>query len=157
MFGSVSVPATVDRLPRNPDRPPSRSVAAVDLTAGSADPAAGGQPVASPNPAASPSPVPTAAAPGPAGPAVPVPLRPTVVVLVSTPESEAPLLAAAPSLGLDLPLRFVVWLDDQQRTQIGYPDPRAIASPPRDRRGQPERHPVGDERQPAGPGSSPAG
>lgn len=157
MFGSVSVSATVDRLRRNPDRPPSRSVAAVDLTAGSADPAAGGQPAASPNPAASPSPAPTAAAPGPAGPAVPVPLRPTVVVLVSTPESEAPPLAAAPSLGLDLPLRFVVWLDDQQRTQIGYPDPRAIASSHGIAADNPSVIRWATNANRAGPGSSSAG
>jgi uncharacterized protein (DUF302 family) len=58
------------------------------------------------------------------GPAV----RPTSVVLVSTPPAEAPLLAAAPSFGLDLPMRFVVWIDDQNRTQIGYPDVRRLAA-----------------------------
>lgn len=53
--------------------------------------------------------------------------RPTSVVLVSRPAAEAPLLAAAPSIGLDLPMRFVIWIDDQARTIIGYPDIRRIA------------------------------
>jgi uncharacterized protein (DUF302 family) len=60
-------------------------------------------------------------APDPAG------TRPTSVVLVSRPAAEAPLLAAAPTIGLDLPMRFVVWIDDQARTLIGYPDVRRIA------------------------------
>ncbi|MCU1663754.1 MAG: hypothetical protein QOI36_5649 [Pseudonocardiales bacterium] len=59
--------------------------------------------------------------PGPA-------IRPTSVVFVSDAQADAPLLAAAPSIGLDLPQRFVVWLDDQNRTQIGYPDVRRIAA-----------------------------
>jgi uncharacterized protein (DUF302 family) len=96
VVGSASVPTTVDRLRRGADRRPTRSVATVDLAAGSADP----------------------------GPAI----RPTSVVLASDAQAEAPLLAAAPSIGLDLPLRFVVWLDDQNRTQIGHPDVRRIAA-----------------------------
>jgi uncharacterized protein (DUF302 family) len=64
-----------------------------------------------------------------AGSATPGPaIRPTSVVLVSAPEATAPLLAATPSIGLDLPMRFVIWLDDQDRTQIGYPDVRRIAA-----------------------------
>lgn len=56
------------------------------------------------------------------------PVRPTTLVLVSTPEAETPLLAAAPSFGLELPMRFVVWLDEQNRTQIGYPDVVRLAA-----------------------------
>lgn len=96
VFGSADVPVTVERLRRAADRGGNRTIAAVDLAVGSADP----------------------------GPGV----RPTAVVLVSVPAAEAPLLAAAPSIGLDLPIRFVVWLDDQNRTQIGYPDPRRVAA-----------------------------
>lgn len=95
-FGSADVPVTVDRLRRNADRAPSRTVAVVDLAAGSADP----------------------------GPAI----RPTTLVLVSTPAVEAPLIAMAPSFGLELPMRYVVWLDDQNRTQIGYPDVGRLAA-----------------------------
>jgi Uncharacterized conserved protein len=96
VFGSATVPVTVDRLRRNADRAPSRTVAVVDMTVGSAD----------------------------TGP----PLRPTSLVLVSTPQAEAPLLAMAPSFGIELPMRYVVWLDDQNRTLIGYPDVRRLAA-----------------------------
>jgi uncharacterized protein (DUF302 family) len=57
------------------------------------------------------------------GPAI----RPTTEVFVSVPEAEAALIAATPSFGIDLPLRFVIWLDDQNRTQVGYPDVRRLA------------------------------
>lgn len=56
------------------------------------------------------------------------PIRPTMLVFVSVPAAETPLIAAKPAIGVDLPLRFVVWLDDQNRTQIAYPDPRRIAA-----------------------------
>jgi uncharacterized protein (DUF302 family) len=59
--------------------------------------------------------------PGPA-------LRPTSVVLVGEAAAEAPLIAAAPSFGLEMPMRFVVWLDAQNRTTIGYPDVRRLAT-----------------------------
>jgi uncharacterized protein (DUF302 family) len=56
------------------------------------------------------------------------PVRPTAAAFVGTPEAAAPLIAAAPSFGLDLPLRFVVWRDEQNRTQVGYPDVRRLAA-----------------------------
>jgi uncharacterized protein (DUF302 family) len=95
LSGSADVPTTVERLRRNADRAPTRSIAVADLAAHSAD----------------------------SGP----PLRPTSVVFVSNPGAEVPLLAAAPSIGLDLPMRFVVWLDAEELTQIGYPDVRRLA------------------------------
>lgn len=55
------------------------------------------------------------------------PIRPTMLVLVSVPAAETPLIAAKPAIGVDLPMRFVIWLDDQNRTQISYPDPRRVA------------------------------
>ncbi len=55
------------------------------------------------------------------------PLRPTTVVLVDSPGAQAPLLAAAPGMGLELPMRYLVWLDDQNRTLIGYPDVGRLA------------------------------
>lgn len=95
VHGSADVATTVERLRRNADRAPTRSIAVTDLTARSAD----------------------------SGP----PVRPTSVVFVSNPGAEVSLLAAAPSIGLDLPMRFVVWLDAQEHTQIGYPDVRRLA------------------------------
>ena len=55
------------------------------------------------------------------------PIRPTSLVLATVPDAEAALVAAAPTIGLDLPLRFVVRRDEQNRTQIAYPDVRRIA------------------------------
>jgi uncharacterized protein (DUF302 family) len=53
--------------------------------------------------------------------------RASSVVLISRPAAEAPLLAAAPTIGLDLPLRFGVFVDERNQTTIGYPDVRRIA------------------------------
>jgi uncharacterized protein (DUF302 family) len=55
-------------------------------------------------------------------------LRPTSLVLVSLPDAEAALIAAAPTFGLDLPLRFAVWQDEQNVTQVAYPDVRRLAA-----------------------------
>jgi uncharacterized protein (DUF302 family) len=96
VYGSADVPTTVERLRRNGDRAPTRSIAVADLAAGSADTGA--------------------------------PIRPTSVVFVTNPPAEVPLLAATPSIGLDLPMHFVVWLDEQELTQIGYPDVRRLAA-----------------------------
>jgi uncharacterized protein (DUF302 family) len=95
LASSADIGVTVDRLRRAADRAPTRSVAVLDMAAGSAE---GGPPI-----------------------------RPTSVVLATLPEVEAALVAAAPSIGVDLPLRYVVWRDEQNRTQIGYPDVRRIA------------------------------
>jgi uncharacterized protein (DUF302 family) len=61
---------------------------------------------------------------GASGPA----LRATTSVLVSAPEYTAPLVAAAPTFGLELPLRFVVWLDEKNVTQVGYVDVGVLAA-----------------------------
>ncbi len=94
-FADSDLQVTVERLRRDADRAPNRTVAVIDMAAGSADP----------------------------GPAI----RPTTLVLVSTPDVEARLIAATPSFGLELPMRFVVWLDGQNRTQVGYPDVGKLA------------------------------
>jgi uncharacterized protein (DUF302 family) len=60
-------------------------------------------------------------------PGTPAPLRASSTVLISRPVAEAPLLAAAPTIGLDLPLRFVVFINDNNETAVGYPDVRRIA------------------------------
>jgi uncharacterized protein (DUF302 family) len=61
---------------------------------------------------------------GASGPA----LRATTSVLVSAPEYTASLVAAAPTFGLELPLRFVIWLDEKNVTQVGYVDVGALAA-----------------------------
>ena len=61
---------------------------------------------------------------GGSGPA----LRATTSILVSAPALTSPLVAAAPTFGLELPLRFVIWLDDKNVTQVGYVDVGVLAA-----------------------------
>jgi uncharacterized protein (DUF302 family) len=61
---------------------------------------------------------------GGSGPA----LRATTAILVSAPTLTSPLVAAAPTFGLELPLRFVIWLDDKNVTQVGYVDVGVLAA-----------------------------
>jgi uncharacterized protein (DUF302 family) len=61
---------------------------------------------------------------GGSGPA----LRATTSILVSAPTLTSPLVAAAPTFGLELPLRFVIWLDDKNVTQVGYVDVGVLAA-----------------------------
>jgi uncharacterized protein (DUF302 family) len=91
----LAVPAAVDRLRRGADRPPTRSLAIVDMALGS----------------------------DVNGP----PIRPTTLVLATLPDAEAALVASTPAFAIDLPLRFVIWTDQQNRTQVGYPDVRRLA------------------------------
>ena len=65
-----------------------------------------------------------AAGSGGSGPA----LRATTSILVSAPALTAPVIAAAPTFGLELPLRFVIWLDDKNVTQVGYVDVGVLAA-----------------------------
>jgi uncharacterized protein (DUF302 family) len=111
IFGSTTVAGAVDLLKRNGARAGDEFIAAVDFVPDTA-------------PARTKTAAGAAAAPPPAPAAGP---RATSVVLISRPAAEAQLIKKAPSIGLDLPMRFVVWLDEQNRTQIGYPDVRRIA------------------------------
>lgn len=45
-------------------------------------------------------------------------LKPRTVVIFGNPRAGTPAMAANPTLGLDLPLRVLVWEDDQGRTQV---------------------------------------
>lgn len=55
-------------------------------------------------------------------------LRATTSLLVSAPAKTAPLVNVDPTFGLELPLRFVVWLDDKNVTEIGYVDVGVLAA-----------------------------
>ncbi len=54
-------------------------------------------------------------------------LRPTEVVLFGNPKAGTPLMQDAQTIGIDLPLRILVWQDEQDRTWIAYNDPFWIA------------------------------
>lgn len=54
-------------------------------------------------------------------------LRPTQVLMFGNPKAGTVLMQAAPTAGIDLPLKILVWQDDQGATWIGYNDPHWIA------------------------------
>lgn len=54
-------------------------------------------------------------------------LRETVLVIVGSPASGTPVMAAAPLSALDLPLKVLVWLDGQQ-PKVSYLAPAALAA-----------------------------
>jgi uncharacterized protein (DUF302 family) len=49
-----------------------------------------------------------------------------VVVLFGSPRAGTPLMQADPRVGIELPLRILVWDQDSQ-TIVGYNDPRSLA------------------------------
>lgn len=55
-------------------------------------------------------------------------LRPEQLVIFGNPSSGTPLLAASPTVGLDLPLKALVWEDADGATWIAHDDPAYIAS-----------------------------
>jgi len=47
-------------------------------------------------------------------------LRPTKLLIFGSPKAGTPLMAASPTSAIDLPLKILVWVDDEGRTQISY-------------------------------------
>jgi uncharacterized protein (DUF302 family) len=54
-------------------------------------------------------------------------LRPTAVLIFGNPKAGTPLMQAAQTMGIDLPLKLLVWQDGEGRTWIGYNDPEWLA------------------------------
>ena len=54
-------------------------------------------------------------------------LRPTEVVLFGNPKAGTPLMQAAQTMGIDLPLKALVWQDADGRTWLAYSDPKWLA------------------------------
>jgi uncharacterized protein (DUF302 family) len=54
-------------------------------------------------------------------------LRPTTVVIFGDPRAGTPLMQAAQTAGIDLPLKMLVWRDAAGFTQVSYNDPAWIA------------------------------
>lgn len=54
-------------------------------------------------------------------------LRPTTVLLVGNPAAGTPLIQANQSMGVDLPLRFLIWQGEDGTTRVGYPDIARLA------------------------------
>ena len=54
-------------------------------------------------------------------------LRPTEVVLFGNPRGGTPLMQAVQTMGIDLPLKALVWQDEAGKTWLGYNDPNWLA------------------------------
>ncbi len=54
-------------------------------------------------------------------------LRPTRVVVFGSPAAGTPLMVDHPVLALELPLRILVWQDDDGQTWLSYLEPQALA------------------------------
>ena len=65
--------------------------------------------------------------------AVGMPLRPTDLIVFGNARGGTPLMQAAQTAGIDLPLKALVWQDDAGATWLSYNDPAWIA----------ERHALG--------------
>jgi uncharacterized protein (DUF302 family) len=58
---------------------------------------------------------------------VDMPLRPTILVIFGSPKSGTPLMQAAQTSGIDLPLKALIWQDAANITRLSYNDPAWIA------------------------------
>ena len=55
-------------------------------------------------------------------------LDPTEVVIFGNPRAGTPLMQAAQTFGIDLPLRILVWRDRAGKTWLGYNNPEWLAA-----------------------------
>jgi uncharacterized protein (DUF302 family) len=54
-------------------------------------------------------------------------LRPTELLIFGNPQGGTPFMQCAQSVGIDLPLKALVWQDDAGRVWLGYNDPAFLA------------------------------
>ena len=54
-------------------------------------------------------------------------LAPTEVLVFGNPKAGTPLMQAAQTIGIDLPLKALVWRDAAGMTRLGYNDPHWLA------------------------------
>lgn len=59
--------------------------------------------------------------------AVSLPLRPTDLLIFGAAKSATPLMQAAQTIGIDLPLKALVWQDEVGTTFLSYNDPAYLA------------------------------
>jgi uncharacterized protein (DUF302 family) len=53
-------------------------------------------------------------------------MRPTKLLIFGNPKGGTPLMIAAPTLAIDLPLKALIWQDDQGKTRITYNQPEYL-------------------------------
>lgn len=56
-----------------------------------------------------------------------MPLRPTELLIFGAAKGGTPLMQAAQTMGIDLPLKLLVWQDASGKTQVSYNDPGWLA------------------------------
>jgi uncharacterized protein (DUF302 family) len=56
-----------------------------------------------------------------------MPLRPTTVVIFGNPKGGTPLMQASQLVGIELPLKVLVWQDAAGKTWLSYVDPANLA------------------------------
>ena len=54
-------------------------------------------------------------------------LRPTDLLIFGNAKAGTPLMRAAQTFGIDLPLKALVWQDAEEKTWLGYNDPAFLA------------------------------
>ena len=59
--------------------------------------------------------------------AVGMKLRPTEVLIFGNPQAGTPLMQAVQTIGIDLPLKALVWQDESGATWLAYNDPQWLA------------------------------
>jgi uncharacterized protein (DUF302 family) len=53
-------------------------------------------------------------------------MRPTKLLIFGNPKGGTPLMLAAPSIAIDLPLKILVWEDDQEKVWVSYNTPEYL-------------------------------
>ena len=53
-------------------------------------------------------------------------MPPTKLLIFGSPKAGTPLMLAAPSIAIDLPLKVLVWEDSQGKTWVSYNDPEYL-------------------------------
>jgi uncharacterized protein (DUF302 family) len=54
-------------------------------------------------------------------------MRPTKLLIFGNPKGGTPLMLAAPSIAIDLPLKILIWQDDQGKVWVSYNSPEYLA------------------------------
>jgi uncharacterized protein (DUF302 family) len=54
-------------------------------------------------------------------------MHPTKLVIFGNPKGGTPLMLAAPSIAIDLPLKILIWEDDQGKVWVSYNSPEYLA------------------------------
>jgi uncharacterized protein (DUF302 family) len=53
-------------------------------------------------------------------------MRPTKLLIFGNPKGGTPLMLAAPSIAIDLPLKILVWEDEQEKVWVSYNSPQYL-------------------------------